>query len=292
MEDLFSAAVYGAIGGGVGGLIGGGLGKLFSRDQENSTLPTIFMVAFVVLGINLAEPLLAPHIGNYLPKTNWDTRNEQAIAAAIKELERDPLFQAILEKDPSLAEDFRSGMRDILQSGGDPTLAREKAFNLGFNLTSKQFAYYLPRAQGADLIEVSRVLNEGLVALSESDPQFCYGFLYDQQTLLSYSVDEIKEKFGRAQYDKQQEVSAELVRGAYTDVPSYDEVIGMKAIERGRVALFSVLAEEDVGFLTGAKRPQSVAQAKQACDATIALQKSLLSEEDPVPGLRALYAGI
>ncbi len=287
--DIGAAAIYGAIGGGVGALIGTMLGSLFKKTNFSQLATTVLTVAFVVIGINFSEPLLKPHIGKYLPSsaaTDFDSQFETIIEG----FEKYPLASAILERDPTVREQLRHELLEIVENAASPAIAKQLAFSAAYNLTLTKFTYYVARATDEDLMLFVKFNVNLLDDLAERDPRFCFDYLYNPNALVNVPEDYVETKIGPERFSQQQIEGAALVRNAYDDIPEYDIVAAQAIVDQAATILQEELGPEKLGLLTGALQPESDEDAKLACDATAGMYRFLLSQDAPELGTRHIFA--
>ncbi len=286
-EQIGAAAIYGAIGGGVGALLGALLATPFRRTRFAQTATTILTVAFVVIGINVAEPLLKPYIGQYLPQP---ASQDEVLDAFLTEAREDPMLTALFAKEPVREGELRATLKEILETETRADKVRDRAFKVIKDLTGSRFIYYLKRGRDEDLIAFTNFMIEMMDYLTEYEPQFCHRFYYDPMFLATMSLEDIKAKMGADRQSRQQELAADVIVNAFDEIPSYDvDAAQARLVEAGQL-LNELLGQELIGLLTvGGQKPQSDEEAAAACNATARLFEHLAESEKPGESIRHLY---
>ncbi len=288
-EQIGAAAIYGAIGGGGGAVLGVALGKLFSRFDFSNIITSVLALIGMVVGYNFAEPLLKPHIGQYMPQP---ATLDGQLEAALQELHADPLMAAIHKKEPQLETELRSRLAEIMAEHDDPREAQKAAFLMAHGRVSSRLNHYLPRATDTDLISFNRHMVSVLRYLSAADPTFCHQFLYDPVALAQLSVEDIQLKMGKDRHKRQQQLGAAVVANAFDEVPPYDMHAAEAQIAEGRKLLASHLGASRMNLIAiGGGKPATREDAAAACDGTARLLQNLLDSDHASAALRRLYGG-
>ncbi len=287
-EQIGAAAIYGAIGGGGGALIGALLAAPFRKSKIGSIMATVLTVAGAVIGYNVSEPLLKPYIGQYLPTPPANDFDAQ-LDATFQELETLPTFSAILEREPDLRDALRQQLVAAANDANSSVAARQLAFSASYNEVQGRFIHYLQRSTNGDLLAFYANVNQELIYFSAADPKFCFDSNYNPGALAALDLDAIRAKYGDERFNRQQELGSAVVKNAYDEIPPYDVDEAQAALERGGVALRDVLGEENTGMVTGAKAVSTVEEYKLVCDASIALNNSLLNEADAAAVIRHIF---
>lgn len=286
-EQIGAAAIYGALGGGGGTLIGLLVAALFSKTRFAKIASTIFVVAGAVLGINFAEPLLKPYIGQYLPQA---PSQATAIDGAIEEIRSDPFIAAVWEKEPEMEAELRTSLGYILATEKNPTKARNAAFVASRDLAAARLIYYLQRGRDEDLIAFASFIVSLMNYWTLENPHFCHQYFYNSNTMAEMSIDEIKSKFGGSRHLEQQDLAAEVVRNSYEDVPAYDAEGAQIRINEGGVLLYERLGDELIGLIAvGGQLPKSDEEAAAACAGSAEMYQYFLESENAEDVLRHLF---
>jgi len=287
-ENVGNAALYGAIGGGLGGLIGATIASLFRKTAFAQWASIIFSVSGVVLGANLAKPLLEPHIGEFLPKSDLDKATEDQLDLIFAEFENFPLMVAILERDPNIRDELKAKLQTLVEEAKTPAIARQMGFSAGYNLVAGKVTHFLARAQDVDLLKFINLSVEMLNDLNQRDPRFCYDYLYNPGALVGMTKDDLKNRLGAEMFDRQQAEGAELVRNAFEKVPAYDIAAADAAINEAAGVFQSMLGDK-IGLVSGMAFPSDDEEASLACSATAALYSAILAQENPVLAGRHIF---
>lgn len=288
LNDVGAAAIYGAVGGGLGALLGVLIASFLRNTKFYQMAAAALAGGGAVLGMNIAQPLLEPYIGEYLPKSASEEEFEKQFEWMIQELQSYSLIAAIMERDPSLKKQLRSDFEKVAKEATTPALARQMGFSAGYNTLSAKITFYLARATNDDLVIFIRTMVENLNDLSERDPRFCYDYLYNPTAMATLSAEETKEKIGLDFFNRQQSEGAVLVRNAFDDVPSYDVAAAEAALQSAAIGFQAMLGDK-IGLVSGAILPESDEDAKLACDATSALYTAILSQENPALAGRHIF---
>jgi DNA-binding Lrp family transcriptional regulator len=286
-EQIGAAAIYGAIGGGAGALIGAILATPFRRTRFAQMATTILTAAFVVIGIKVAEPILKPYIGEYLPQP---ASQDEVLEAYLVEMLEDPMAAAIFDKEPALEGELREKLQEILGAESRTDKIRDASFIVVRDMTESRFIYYLKRGRDEDLIAFINFMIEMMDYLTEAEPRFCHGLYYDPMFLATMSVEDIKAKMGADRQSRQQELAAAVIVNAFDEIPSYDvDAAQARLVEAGQL-LNELLGQELIGLITvGGQKPQTDAEAAAACNATARLYKLLAESEKPGEAIRHIY---
>ena len=156
---LFEALVWGTIGAAAAGSPGwspAGAGPRGTRRHR----ATVFL-SFVVL-FTLGSATLMPHARAWKQE-----RDAESL------LRTEPLFEAVLEDDPSLREPLRGALLAALRGG-----QKSEARLAGQRLLSPRLWRYVPRASDAAAVRLGRALVATLRDLQRRDPEQCYRFLF------------------------------------------------------------------------------------------------------------------
>jgi hypothetical protein len=156
---LLETLVWGAIGAVAAALawaVARGSGPAGTRRHR----ATLF-VAFVAL-FTLGTATLMPHARAWMQEREAEDL-----------LRTEPLFEGVLEDDPSLREPLRAALLAALRGGqkGEARLA-------GQRLLSPRLWRYVPRASDAAAVRLGRALVATLRDLQRRDPEQCYRFLF------------------------------------------------------------------------------------------------------------------
>lgn len=276
-EQIGAAAIYGAIGGGAGALLGATLASLFRNTRFASIATAGLTAAGAVLGLNLAEPLLKPYIGQYLPQAanNFDDQFDEMVV----ELEKYPTTAAIFEREPRLKNSLKAQLADAMKEATNASAARVQAFSVSYNIVSGRVVSYFAKAQDADLITMMTTTVTTLDDLAGREPEFCFEYLYAPHALASKPADYFRNKIGPELFDRQQEEIATLVRNAYDDIPEYDQTAAQAGLNKASVILGAELGEK-IGLVTGQLLPEGEEDAKLACSATANMYRLILEQPD------------
>lgn len=289
-EQFGATAIYSAIGGGFGVLIGGLLALPFRNSKIGSMMATVLTVAGAIIGVSVAEPLLKPYIGQYLPTppAAKDPVDAQ-IDATFKELETLPTFAAILKREPDLNDSLEAKFRDVAANAGSTDEARQMAFSAAYDEVAVRFLVYLKRSRVEDLVAYFSETNDDLIYLSASDPQFCFESMYDAGALAALELDEMKAKYGIERFNRQQELAARVIENAYDEIPAYDTDVGAAALGRASGVLLAELGLENIGMVSEITVAMTPEDFKLVCDASIAMNNSLLGEADAAAAIRYIF---
>lgn len=289
-SNIFNAAIYGAIGGGVGALVGALLAAPFQKMKIGKMTATIFTVAGVVIGYNVAEPLLKPYIGDHVSALVGKSSSEKAIEDIIAELRTDPLLEAILDKEPMLEGEFRTDLLQILENETDAKKARKSAFSITYEQVSSRLSYYLARGRDEDIIAFTSVVVDLMNYLKLADPQFCHRFFYDPSSLSGIELPELKAKFGGTRHQVQQEAAALVVNNAFEQIPVYDEQAALLTVKRAGEHVYEVLGDDLIGLINvGGQKPKNDEEAAAACAATSGLFQLMLDSDNAADAIRHIY---
>ncbi len=286
-EQIGAAAIYGAIGAGGGAAIGGMLATLFKNSRYATMITTGLTVAFAVIGMNVAEPILKPYIGQYLPQpASQDEVLDEILAGARK----DPMLAALFAKEPALEGELRAKLKEILETESRSDKIEYAAFKAGKDLTESRLVYYLKRGRDEDIIEFTNFMIEMMDYLTEAEPQFCHWYFYDPVSLAAMSAKDIKAKMGAVRQNRQQEIAAAVIVNAFDEIPSYDvDAAQARLVEAGQL-LNGLLGPELIGLIAvGGQKPQTDAEAAAACNATARLFEYLAESEKPGEAIRHIY---
>ena len=289
-EQFGAAAVYGAIGGGFGALIGGLLALPFRNSKIGSMMATVLTVAGAIIGVSVAEPLLKPYIGQYLPLPPAAKDPVEAqLDETFKELEKLPTFAAILKREPELRDALEGKFREIAASAGSADEAGPMAFSAAYDEVAARFLDYLKRSRDDDLVAYFSETNDHLIYLSASDPQFCFESMYDAGALAALDLDEMKAKYGIERFNRQQELAARVIENAYDEIPDYDADAGAAALVRAGQVLLAELGLGKMGMVSGTVAASTPEDFKLVCDASISMNNSLLGEADAAAAIRHIF---
>lgn len=288
-DSIQAGAVYGAIGGGVGALVGTLLAQFFKRSAHGQLITAALTAGFAVLGLNLAEPILSPYIGKYLP---GHAAGEGLEAQISEEFDKanDPLFNAIFAKEPNLKSQLVAEVIDATKGSTNAIAARQLAFAASYNKVSGRFLYYLQRGRPEDLIEFTSSLVDGLESLAMTDPEFCYTYLYNPGGLAGFSLEQVKEKFGGEQFQKQQESAAKVVSNSLNETASYDKNAAAAVIDRAGTRFRNEIGDAGIAIVSRKRHPIDDVEAKLVCDGTILLYRYILADENAGIALVHLYS--
>ncbi len=290
-EQIGSAAIYGAIGGGLGALIGGLLATPFKNTRFAQTASISLTVLFVVIGINFAQPVLSPYIGKHLQKSDNEQAFDQQYEVMLAELKSLPTLAAILEREPRLADDLKNEMRSALQKASTPVAANMLVFSASHALIQKRFLHYVVRAKDADLLVFLETNIDITRDLLERDPRFCYDMNYNPAALNHLrTLDSLREKIGAETFDRQQLENAQLVKNADDDIPSYDIAIATSELENASAAMIDFVGMDKIGLINGQTLAVTLEDATLGCEATLKLFASVLAQEHPVIVGRHIFA--
>ncbi len=286
-EQIGAAAIYGAIGGGGGALIGGVLATLFKNSRHAAMITTGLTVAFAVVGVKVAEPLLKPYIGEYLPQP---ASQDEVLDEILADARKDPMLAALFVKEPAIEDDLRQKLKEILETETGADEARVAAFNAGKNLTESHFVYYLKRGRDEDIIAFTHFMIGMMDYLTEAEPLFCHWYFYDPVSLASLSADDIKAKMGADRQRCQQELAASVISNAFDEIPLYDvDAAQARLMEAGQL-LNELLGQELIGLLTvGGQKPQSDEETAAACNATARMFEHLAESDNAGAAIRHIY---
>ena len=285
--DIGAAAIYGGIGGGLGGLLGYLIGQLFRNTKFAQMASTGFAVLGLVVGMNIAEPLLEPYTGKYLGSGSTSAVDKQ-FDEMVVELKSFPLMAAIIEKDPAMLDGFREKMEEVSKEATTPAIARQMGFSAGYNFVVEKFGYYMARGTDADLRVMTTTTVELLNDLSVRDPRFCFDYLFNPAGISNLGLDEMKAKVGLEMFDRQQQEGATLVRNSFDTIPAYDVAAANEAMQEIALPVLAMLGDK-VGLFTGAIVAKTDADATLACEATSALYTSALAREDAILIIRHMF---
>ena len=276
-EQVSAGAIYGAIGGGGGALLGSLVAMLFRNTRFARLATTVLVAGCAVLGMSLAEPLLKPHIGQYLPQAsnNFDEQFNELIV----ELEAYPAMAAILEREPELKDSMKAQLADAVHEASNMSAARVQAFSVAYNLVSGRVISYFSRAKDADLVVMMTTTVAILDDIAVREAAFCYDYLYAPQSLASKPPDYVRTQIGAAVFDRQQEEIATLVRNAYDDVPEYDKDAAQAGLNKAGEVLSAEL-DAKMGLVTGQLLPEGEEDARLACTATANMYRFVLDQPD------------
>jgi len=287
--SIATAATYGAIGGGVGALLGSLLAAPFRNTGIAKIATTVLTVFGAIVGYNVAEPLLKPYIGQYLPVSSSASAFDSEFESMMEELGRDPLVAAILEREPSLREELKRELLGVAAKAATPATARQMGFSASYNLIVARFNYYLARATNKDLITFMTTTTEVLDGLAIREPRFCYDYLYNPGAMAGLAKDAIKSKIGSDLYDRQQNESGRLVLNAYDQIPEYDVAAAQVRVQEAAVVLRSMLGEAKLGLVNSTLALENDDDAKLACEASAAMYHAILAQENPALAGRHIF---
>lgn len=148
----------------------------------------------------------------------------------------------------------------------------------------------LKRGRPADLIEFTSALVDSLEVLAPVDPEFCYTYLYNPGGLASYSIVQMKAKFGAEQYQRQQEAAAQVVVNSLPETALYDVTIAAAVIERAGTNFRAEIGDAGIAMVTGARHPENKVEAQLACEGTIHFYREILADENAGSALAHLYS--
>ncbi len=288
-DNILAGAAYGAIGGGTGGLIGALVGQFFKNSPNRQLISTFFTVGFVVLGINLAEPILSPYIGKYLPKRAVGESLAFQLNAEFDKA-NDPLFDAIFAKERNLKSQLVAEIIETTKSAPNRIVARQSAFTAAYAKVSGRFISYLKRGRPEDLVKFTSTLVDGLETLAPVDAEFCYTYLYNPGGLAGFSLEQIKAKFGAEQFQRQQEAAAQVVANSLPETAPYDRAVAVAVIEKAGSIFRNEIGEAGLVVVTGGRHPENNAEAKLVCDGTSHLYREILADENAGIALVHLYS--
>ncbi|NOX83400.1 MAG: hypothetical protein GXP06_10525 [Alphaproteobacteria bacterium] len=286
-EQIGAAAIYGAIGAGGGATIGGVLATLFKNSRHAAMITTGLTVAFAVVGMNVAEPILKPYIGEYLPQPQ---SQDEALDEYFAEAKIDPMVAALFAKEPALEDELRAKLKQIMQTETRADKIKRAAFKAGRDLTESRFIYYLKRGRDEDIIAFTNFMIEMMDYLTEAEPRFCHQYFYDPAALAVMPMEDLKAKMGADRQSRQQELAAAVIMNAFDEIPSYDvDAAQARLVEAGQL-LNELLGSELIGLLTvGGQKPQTDEEAAAACNASARLFENLIESEKPGEAIRHIY---
>lgn len=287
-ENVIAGATYGAIGGAAGALLGALLASFIKGGGR--MIAVALTVIGAVAGPNFARPLLEPHIGKYLPAPKAAAADdlESQLKAEFAKL-NDPMMNAIIKREPKLIEQLSGELEDVVRTASSPISARTMAFAAASNKVSGRLIHYLKRGRDEDLVAFGVEMVRGLDVLSGRDARFCFNSLYNPGALSNLQIQDFREKYGAEQYDRQQAVAGRLIERAFDSPPAYDAEIGAAGVQRAAAVLQEMLGEEGLPMITGGRQPKDDAEAKLACDASAAMYRSILQEEQAAIVLRHVF---
>lgn len=288
-NNILAGAIYGAIGGGAGALIGGLTAAIFRNSQHRQMITVALTAGLAVLGMNLAEPILSPYIGKFLPQRATGSDLAAQIEAEFDKA-NDPLINAIFAKERNLKSQIVAELIETASAAPNGVAARQSAFSLAYSKVSSKFSYYLKRGRPEDLIEFTSKLVDGLEVLAPVDPEFCYTYLYNPGGLVGYSIEQVKAKFGVEQHQRQQEAAAQVVDNALPETAPYDVTIAAAVVERAGANFRAEIGDAGIAMVTGARHPENRIEAQLACEGTIHFYREILADENAGSALVHLYS--
>ena len=289
-EQIGTAAIYGAIGGGGGALLGSLLAIPFKNTKFAQTATTLLTVSLAVAGIRLAEPLLSPYIGEYLPASSVESVFDREFDSVIESLEDVPIMAAILEREPDLTEQMKAELLAVIDENASTQAMSNALYTASYQFTQSRLIHYIQRATDDDLIIFMQTNVELLADLLLRDPQFCYDLNYNPNALSALGeLDAIRDKTGPEFFDRQQKEGAVLVRNAHDEIPPYDTNIGAAGLQSAAEALIGELGQENLPIITGERIAASVDEAALACRATKVMFDTVLSLDEPATVGRHIF---
>lgn len=299
-QTLIVSGLCALAGGAAGWLTGAILGAVISSARKPLTLlgAMVGIAAGVAILPPFAGPLLEPVFGHDAgsapgsvtvvpPKTKSaysKAQIEEAVDQALRNL-GDPFLQAVLEREPDKAESLRARLYTAYENGGQSKMVEELQA-ADQRILASAFPHYMVRATDEALIETIQEMRGILVALSDTDSETCYKWLFGQSIGQDFEFDRYIAAIGEDRHQQFQNQLAEVVRSAGRIVPAYDsEVADLALFDIGQQMIVE-LGDEKVGLITSGQVPEGEDDYRLACRAAIRFYDLILEKPNSADLLR------
>ncbi|MEO1150512.1 MAG: hypothetical protein AAFW83_05920 [Pseudomonadota bacterium] len=282
-------------GGALGGLLAGGL-YAFARRMAPRVFPGALLGVFVLVGAFAGARLMLGGVTSPEIKPADEAGLNPVEAGPAPGKVTPPAVYPrgqIAPRSIDLLDGLASRDRvfaEALDAALDPQAAPERDV-LVFAITEGASAAQtlIPYAEDQatlDLVESMAVMTQRLVS---RDPKACYGWLYGGFGYQAFDFDAFLEAVGRPLLDYHLTAYADLVRSA-GDSARATTTAGKTAADRATFAMMQTGGIERSGIILGERAPADGQDQRAACQARLALLRTVLADEEAAAGIRYLFA--
>jgi len=290
----------------LGGAIGGFLGALiygFGHRLLPRVIPGALMGVFVLVGAfagaRLGLGFVAPPASSPAEKPPSVATVDPALKGPVPDRVETPtvyprgqiaprdvaLLAALASRDAAFAARLDGAL------GTNPAPTRDV---LVFAITDGAEAAqaYIPYAEDQTTLDLVESMAVMTARLGERNPQACYGWLYGGYGHVDFDFDGVFEAVGQPLLDYHLAAYADLVLSSGTtnhDIAIEEARQGKIAADRATFAMMQTAGIERSEIITGERAPADSADYRAACQARLALLRTLLADEDAAGGIRYLY---
>lgn len=285
----WSNVVYAAIGGGVGALAGSLIGAAF-KGRAGRVVALVLTVVGAVIGPQVARPILEPYIGDQVHSLiGADRRADVQVGRALDKLHANPLFQALMDREPDFEGQARAAIADALKAdlSSSELVVRISDWARGVGLA--RLPHYLMRGRNQDIVETTSQIADALIALQTISPPTCYRWMFGGYGSDPEDAGNLSRALGPDGVSRLSETMGRLIRNSSDEIPAYDEAAAQAAVVEAGKGLYSRLGPDRMAFVSGVKKATDPEDQAAVCGAMGAMYREFLSLDNAADVMRHIY---